>query len=923
MPVPVKPMSNEKPVLPEPFGFRFFAEAPASFVVAPQTPVPANYRLGPGDKLQIRFWTATVPEVSGETVISRAGVITLSNMGDLPATGLTLEEFRGRLGKRLRELYKNPHYAVDLVEPRSFVVFVTGAALRPGQYTVSALSNLFNVIYAAGGPTLQGSMRAISLRRKGQVIATTDLYRFLMEGVNEADLALQDQDVISFPLAGPRVAVQGEVPRPAVYELRENSCVTDALALAGGAGAFAYQRILGLLRVEEGRRVERTLDWSTIAANPKGPGNVVLRDGDVLTISAVFDQVRQRVAVRGNVEHEGTYSLLRTPTAKALLTEAQVREGAHWKRADLLRTLTDGTLVVIPLPLGELVNGKAQDVTLVDQDQVVVYEADEKQIVPLVSIEGPVKHAATYRLAEGMRVRDLIFASGGLQPEALVGDARLEHLLPNGRRELIRVDLKAAMEAKADGGPELKANDRLTVFENTALEVRRDWVLVEGAVRTPGSQARPEGLCVRDALMFSGGLQPDALATDAHLYRRLGPDQFQIIRFSPKDALAGVTEANLALQDEDRIVVYNEREARFRPTKVRIVGEVQRPDEYPIYDGMMLYDLLLQAGGPTDTAGDVVEVARPVGDGTGENQVETTSHSMREGMAGEFRNVRLVAGMLVSVPGRSDRIREPKRVELKGEVARPGVYALLNRDETLGSLLKRAGNFTDKADPFGMALVREKDELLSEATASQIKVVLDTLDQLLPSLPAQGTKKSGDPSSALLNVEGTSMVPDIPGVASGKNNSETVLLVSPRRLTETPVSDRITFNMEDRANYVTRIEKMRLADGDVITIPRKSEVVHVLGAVQSPGPVLYDPGYSVAEYLKRVGGGTQDADYSRAVVIKVSGTTFPLKEVKMVDPGDVIVIASKPQVVREFNKKGIGDMIGDMLGLALVLRVFL
>ncbi|MDH7569243.1 MAG: SLBB domain-containing protein [Armatimonadota bacterium] len=832
LPFPVPPGGPGEPS-PEagaepltPFGYSFFASAPTDFTVAPDVPIPASYVLDKGDKLRIRYWAPTIPETTTEATVAEDGSVTVPGIGDVQASGLTREQFRQRLGARLREQLKNPSYSAELIDTRTINVFVAGAARRPGRYSVKAESNLFNVIYAAGGAADEGSLRRVILRRANRVVAEMDVYRFFMEGDLGPDVVLQDQDVVFFPITGPRVGVAGQVARPALYEILEGTRISDALRMAGGLRSSAYPRILRLRRFENGRRVERTVDAQALLADPNHPDNVLLRDGDALTVEMVTPQVRERVNIRGNVSFPGDYSLQRYPTARALIEEAHPRIGTYWERADLTRALPDGTPVVIPIPLQQLLDGKVEDIPLQDLDEIVIYEADEKKIVPLATVEGVVKNPATFRVPEGMRVSDLLFAAGGL-------------------------------------------------LQDASLQV-------------------------------------------AHIYRRIAPNQFKIIRLSPGEALKGNEADNLLVQDGDRLVIYRQREVEYRPERITVVGELQRPGEFRVFEGMTLYDLLLLAGNVTDQAAGTVEIATPVLDEKSNKHAEVRTLPLEEVLNGKYRDEPVKPGMLISVPRRDERLTQPAKVELRGRFRRPGTYALLHEGETLQSLIERAGGLTEDADPFGVSLTRTRERMLSNATAEQIRTVMETMDQLLPPVTSAGpggAAQSGT-SAALLDAETSSGIPFMGGGA----RTEKVLLVSPRRLTAMSSSNRISFDLEDRETYLARVGKVALCDGDVVEVPRLSDVVQVLGAVQSPGPVFHQPGMPVRYYIDRAGGGAPDSDLKRSVVIKVTGGVRKLSDVKVLDPGDVVVVASKHQIVQPPYRRRVQDTIFELMGVALVLR---
>ena len=50
--------------------------------------------------------------------------------------------------------------------------------LVPGAYTVSSLSNISNVLFFSGGPTENGSLRNIEVKRNGEIVSNFDFYDF-------------------------------------------------------------------------------------------------------------------------------------------------------------------------------------------------------------------------------------------------------------------------------------------------------------------------------------------------------------------------------------------------------------------------------------------------------------------------------------------------------------------------------------------------------------------------------------------------------------------------------------------------------------------------------------------------------------------------------------------------------------------------
>ena len=160
--------------------------------------------------------------------------------------------------------------------------------------------------------------------------------------------------------------------------------------------------------------------------------------------------------------------------------------------------------------------------------------------------------------------------------------------------------------------------DQVTVYraDEKALPAL---AVVEGAVVHPANYRITVGMRVSDVLFAAGGLQRDAAQDAAHLYRQVSPTEVKLIRIKPALALQHDQQSDLQLQADDRLVIYRQRDIAFTPEKVNVVGEVQRPGEYHVYQGMTLYDLLLLAGGATEQAGGAIEITAPPGGERGEN----------------------------------------------------------------------------------------------------------------------------------------------------------------------------------------------------------------------------------------------------------------------------------------------------------------
>ena len=285
------------------YGVNLFLNPPSTFAPLNIVPVTPDYVIGPNDELLIQVWGQVT--LNGRYVVDRSGTIYIPQVGAVHVAGLSFAQMHDFLKAQMGRVFRNFDLNVNMGQLRSIQVFVVGQARRPGSYTISSLSTLVNALFATGGPTPQGSLRHIQLKREGNIIVDFDLYDLLLHGDKSKDQRLLPGDVIYIPPAGPQVAVSGSVNAPAIYELKspDNTTVGDIVELAAGLTNVASKETVRLERVDERRM--RSITEVTLDA----PGRAtVLRDGDLLELMAVVGQYKDAVTLRGNVANPGRYT---------------------------------------------------------------------------------------------------------------------------------------------------------------------------------------------------------------------------------------------------------------------------------------------------------------------------------------------------------------------------------------------------------------------------------------------------------------------------------------------------------------------------------------------------------------------------------------------------------------------------------------
>lgn len=283
------------------YGEDLFRRVPSTFSPDDQAPVPSTYVIGPDDELRIRIWGQI--NFSGNVRVDRAGNIYLPQVGTIPVTALRFSEVDQHIRSAVARLYRNFDLSVEIGGIRSIQIYVSGEARRPGAYTISSLSTLVNALFATGGPSPQGSLRHILLKREGKTIADFDLYALLMRGDKSQDVRLLPEDVLYIPPVGREVAITGSVRNPGIYELGGAETIGDLIEMAGKVSTVASNTRISLDRMEQ-QQSRRALEFDFNAAGLAAK----LEDGDILHIFPILPAYGKTVTIRGNVANPGRFA---------------------------------------------------------------------------------------------------------------------------------------------------------------------------------------------------------------------------------------------------------------------------------------------------------------------------------------------------------------------------------------------------------------------------------------------------------------------------------------------------------------------------------------------------------------------------------------------------------------------------------------
>ncbi len=280
------------------FGSSFFADAADTFTPVDNVPVSADYTIGPGDEIVLRAWGSI--DVDYRSTVDRNGLLNLPKIGSFNVAGVKASELEKHLQTQIGRLYTNFSLSASLGQLRGVKVFVVGPAQRPGVFTLTSQSTMLSAVVLAGGPSPSGSMRKVVLRREGRIISELDIYEFLVQGDKSKDVQLAAGDVVVFQPVGARVAVNGALDSPSIFELKTpQEPVREVLRYAGGTPSLANPNRAQLERIDASQPVAARF-VETFALDGNGLQKT-LRDGDVLTLLPISPQFANAVTLRGHV----------------------------------------------------------------------------------------------------------------------------------------------------------------------------------------------------------------------------------------------------------------------------------------------------------------------------------------------------------------------------------------------------------------------------------------------------------------------------------------------------------------------------------------------------------------------------------------------------------------------------------------------
>jgi len=165
----------------------------------------------------------------------------------------------------MRTQYRDVSADVSLSRLRTVRVYVVGDVAEPGAYDISSLSTPLNALFCGGWGYLARVAAGLeALSRKAAGRRSRRLRPAATRCARRHGAAGERRHADGATHRLPQVTIEGMVRRPAIYELRGETTLEDALELAGGILPAAALQHVEVQRLEaHQKRTMLTLDLSS------------------------------------------------------------------------------------------------------------------------------------------------------------------------------------------------------------------------------------------------------------------------------------------------------------------------------------------------------------------------------------------------------------------------------------------------------------------------------------------------------------------------------------------------------------------------------------------------------------------------------------------------------------------------------------
>lgn len=506
------------------FGYEVFHNNSISFSPNINMATPKDYVVGPGDQLIVQVYG--IAQASFNLYVNTEGKVVIPNVGVVHVGSLSIDAVKSMLTQKIGTRYaglqgSNPSSFLMLTvgNIRTIKINIVGDVKTPGAYELPSFTTIFNALYAAGGPTINGSFREVQLFRGGKQIANTDLYEFLLKGKTDKNLRLEDNDVLLIPKYNKRVELVGEVRRNLFFELKGKETVENLIEMAGGFTESAYKKMVTIQRING-------LNKSIINVSDKEQASTVLEDGDFIAIGKTLTNYKNRIQILGSVNRTGDYELKANLKVADLIELAGgLKADAFYKRAILYRTNNDLQQESINIDLSKAIEKETtNNIILQKEDLLVIASIYDIKENYFVTLQGEVNQTGVFPYTKGMTIGELILKANGFKEAASGSSIELVRRVRDDNDKIaniIHVEVEKDLSIKGtDKDIALEPFDQ--VYVRAAVGFRNlKKVYVQGEANYTGQYIMDKpNMTIGDLLKRAGGVLNSSNVKGALLIRR-------------------------------------------------------------------------------------------------------------------------------------------------------------------------------------------------------------------------------------------------------------------------------------------------------------------------------------------------------------------------------------------------------------------
>mgnify|MGYP001496840431 CR=1 FL=1 len=260
--------------------------------------VDSNYLIGPGDVFEIII-SGSNPVLQSRFMVNQNGSIFVPSAGEINILGMPFILASEKIKNRIIESRVTQNIAINLVETKNVQVYVYGESNKPNKYSIRSNSTIIDVIAMSGGISDLGSYRIIEHVRDDRVVATFDLYDYLVNGRSLVGYTFLDGDLIFVRPYQKRVKISGGIKRPAIYELKSSEDLNDILKFSLGVTLDANLQLLSVQRVGNSGSLEvinPNINDSDLSFN--------LIDGDEIFLPTYNNKFKNFISFKGSFNNE-------------------------------------------------------------------------------------------------------------------------------------------------------------------------------------------------------------------------------------------------------------------------------------------------------------------------------------------------------------------------------------------------------------------------------------------------------------------------------------------------------------------------------------------------------------------------------------------------------------------------------------------